>query len=142
MKFNAHKNLGEVLERINMFMDAKSHYTRALKISDKDSFIWSRLGFLEYEKLHNLDLARQCFEAATQTISIIEKRGTRICPILVKLAEINILTFNFKKSEEIIDIILSRIGQTVGLNDKSWAVFAYLMKGYFLSLRGEEREST
>jgi tetratricopeptide (TPR) repeat protein len=51
MKFNAHKNLGEVLERINMFMDAKSHYTKALRISEKDSFIWTRLGFLEYDKL-------------------------------------------------------------------------------------------
>jgi hypothetical protein len=38
-------------------------------------------------------------------------------------------------------MILSRIGQIVGLNDRPWAVFAYLIKSYFLSLRGEDRES-
>jgi hypothetical protein len=88
-----------------------------------------------------LDLARQCFEAATQTLSIIEKRGTKICPILVKLAEINILRFEFKKSEEIVDMILGRIGQRVDYHDRPWALFAYLIKSYFLSLRGEDRDS-
>ena len=44
MRYNAHKNSGEVYEQIENYPLAKYHYTQALKIQQKDSFIWTRLG--------------------------------------------------------------------------------------------------
>ena len=99
MRFNAHKNAGEVLERLCRYSDAKEQYTKALKIQQKDSFIWTRLGFLEYEQFLDLKLAKQCFDAAAQTLSTLERRGTKICPILIKLSEISLREFDYLKSE-------------------------------------------
>ena len=64
MRFNAHKNCGETLEALGRHTEAKEQYTKALKIQEKDSFVWTRLGFLEYEYLNDLNLAKSCFEAA------------------------------------------------------------------------------
>ena len=45
---------------------------------------------------------------AASTMTTLEKRSTKICPVLVKLAEISYRLFDFKKSESIVDIILPR----------------------------------
>ena len=64
IRFNAYKSLGELYERVGEFKAAKLNYTQALKIKEKDPFIWTRLGFLEYEVFSDLSLAKQCLEAA------------------------------------------------------------------------------
>ena len=92
-------------------------------------FIWTRLGYLQFEHFKDLVLSQQCFEAATRTLSTLEKRGNKICPILVKLAEISFLDFNYKKSEQIVDTILGR-----PQSDQKSLLFALLMKSYFARL--------
>lgn len=108
MRFNAHKNCGEVYEKIEKFPLAKYHYTQALKIQQRDSFIWTRLGYIEFERFKDLKMAQACFDAAAKTLSTLEKRSAKICPILVKLAEINFLLYDFKTSEVMVDTLIQR----------------------------------
>jgi tetratricopeptide (TPR) repeat protein len=94
MLYNALKNSAEIYERKGDFKMAKKHYTQALKQSlkinekGKEQFIWTRLGFIEYDIFKDLHLARQCFEAAIQNSTAFEKRSAKITPMLVKLSEI------------------------------------------------------
>jgi hypothetical protein len=81
-------------------------------------------------------LARECFEAAAATMTTLEKRSAKICPVLIKLAEISFREFNYKKSESIVDTILSR-----SAGDKQARHFALLMKSHFLALKNEETKS-
>ena len=71
MRLNAHKNVGEIYECLDNFKLAKSHYTQALKIKENDSWVWSKIGSIEYERYANLDIAKQCFEAAIRTRPIL-----------------------------------------------------------------------
>ena len=148
MRFNAHKNCGEVYEKTENYPLAKYHYTQvslnllnssifftafqALKIQQKDSFIWKRLGYIEYERFNDLKLAQACFDAAAKTMSTLEKRGVKMCEILVKLAEINFLLYDFKASETMVDALIRR-----QLPDQSSLIFGYLMKSYFCKLKNE-----
>lgn len=83
-----------------------------------------------------MELAKECLEAAAAMMTTLEKRSNKICPILVKLAEISYRQFEFKKSELIVDIILSRSQQ-----DKPARVFALLMKSHFVQLKGDDAQS-
>lgn len=74
-------HLGKLPQKFNLFIH------QALKIKDKDPFIWTRLGFVEYEVFKDLNMAKQCFEAAVSTCSTFERRSSKINVILVKLAE-------------------------------------------------------
>ena len=51
-------------------------------------------------------MAQACFDAAAQTMSTLEKRGMKMCEILVKLAEINFLLYDFKASEVMVDALI------------------------------------
>ena len=46
---------------------SKNHYTWALKIKENDSWVWNKIGMIEYERYGNLDIAKKCFEAAINT---------------------------------------------------------------------------
>jgi hypothetical protein len=59
-----------------------------LKIKEKEPYIWTRLGFIEYEVFKDNQIAKKCFEAAAQTCTTLERRSAKINVILVKLAEI------------------------------------------------------
>ncbi len=59
-----------------------------MKIKERDPFIWTRLGFIEYEVFNHLPLAKKCFEAGISTCTAIERRSAKINGIMVKLAEI------------------------------------------------------
>ncbi|CDW73908.1 UNKNOWN [Stylonychia lemnae] len=123
MRFNAFKNIGEI-------------YERAIKIKEKDPFIWTRLGFLEYETFKNFNLAKSCFEIAIQSYTTIQRRSSHINPILVKLAEIAFQEFDYKTSEQMIDSILVRQNER---GDQKSEFFAFLMKSYFCSWKGDDR---
>ena len=77
-------------------------------------------------------MAQACFDAAAKTLSTLEKRGMKMCPILVKLAEINFLLYDFKASEVMVDAIIQR-----SLPDQNSLLFGYLMKSYFSTLKNE-----
>jgi tetratricopeptide (TPR) repeat protein len=64
MRFNALKNSAEIYEKLGDYERAKSNYTQALKIREKDAFIWTRLGFMHYEVFRDLEMAKKCFESA------------------------------------------------------------------------------
>ena len=87
-----------------------------------------RLGFINYENLNDLPLAKKCFIAATKTMPTLDRIGNKICVVLVKLVEISFLETNYKESERTVDAILNR--QSL---DKKTLLFANLMKYYFLS---------
>ena len=111
MRFNAHKNCGEVYEKTQNFPLAKYHYTQALKIQQKDSFVWTRLGYIEFEQFEDLKMAQACFNAASQTLTTLEKRGHKMCQILLKLAEVTFLLYDFRASELIVDALIQRAVQ-------------------------------
>ena len=77
-----------------------------MKIRQEDSFIWTRLGYIEFERFNDLKMAQSCFDAAAKTLTTLEKRGMKMCPILVKLAEINFLLYDFKASEVMVDALI------------------------------------
>ena len=135
MRLNAHKNVGEIYECLDNFKLAKSHYTQALKIKENDSWVWSKIGTIEYEKYANLDIAKQCFEAAIRTRPILQKRSAAVCPVLVKLAEINFKQQDFTKCEELVDSILIRANAPN--IDAFSKLFAMKMKVFFHSIKGE-----
>eukprot|EP00347_Sterkiella_histriomuscorum_P021367 403334229 len=152
MKFNAFKNIGEIQERIGQYFQAKNYYTQAIKIKEKDSFIWTRLGFMEYEHFKNFTLAKECFEVAAQCYSTIQRRSGQINPILMKLAELAFQDYDFKTSEKMVDSILHRVttsntqggqmGQKIPETQNQAQnpdLFACLLKSYFLSLRGDDQ---
>lgn len=56
----------------------------------------------------------------------------KMCPILVKLAEINFLLYDFKASEVMVDALIQR-----SMPEQTSLVFAYLMKAYFFQLKNE-----
>jgi hypothetical protein len=58
MKQNAHKNSGEIYELIANYKLAKDHYTQALKINQTDSWVWNKIGLIEYQVYGNLDIAK------------------------------------------------------------------------------------
>lgn len=58
MRLNAHKNVGEIYEVLENFKLAKNHYTSALKIKESDSWVWNKIGMIEYEKYGNLETAK------------------------------------------------------------------------------------
>jgi hypothetical protein len=63
---------------------------------------------LNYEHFKDLKVAKGCFQAATHTLPTLERAGAKICPILVKLAEISFLDVEFEECEKIVDAILYR----------------------------------
>ena len=66
----------------------------------------------------------------------MQKRSAIICPMLVKLSEINFKLSNFEKCEEIIDsIILRSKAPNIDINSK---IFALKLKAFFHAIRGEE----
>jgi tetratricopeptide (TPR) repeat protein len=67
MRQNAHKNVGEIYEAMENYKLSKQHYTSALKIKENDSWVWNKIGMIEYERYGNLDIAKKCFEAAIDT---------------------------------------------------------------------------
>lgn len=77
-------------------------------------------------------MAQACFDAAAQTLTTLEKRGMKMCSILVKLAEINFLLYDFKASEVMVDALIKR-----QLPEQSSLIFGYLMKSYFSTLKNE-----
>ena len=78
-------------------------------------------------------MAQSCFDAAAKTLSTLEKRGMKMCPILVKLAEINFLLYDFKASEVMVDALIQR-----SMPEPSSLLFGYLLKSYFCTLKSEE----
>lgn len=60
----------------------------------------------------------------------LERIGSKICPILVKLAEIQCLQAEFEASEKTVDAILTRASA-----DQATLVFANLLKFYFCTLK-------
>jgi Tfp pilus assembly protein PilF len=54
MRLNSHKNVGEIYEVLENFKLSKTHYTQALKIKKDDSWVWNKIGGIEYEKFGNL----------------------------------------------------------------------------------------
>ena len=77
-------------------------------------------------------MSKACFDAAAKTLTTLEKRGLKMCQILVKLAEVNFLLFDFKASETMVDTLIKR-----GLHDQNSLLFAFLMKTYFSRLKNE-----
>ena len=55
-----------------------------------------------------------------------------MCPILVKLAEINFLLYDFKASEAMVDALIQR-----SLPEPNSLLFGYLLKSYFCTLKNE-----
>jgi len=108
MRYNAHKNCGEVYEKIENLHLAKYHYTQALKIKQQDSFVWTRLGHIEFDHFGDLKLAQACFDAAAKTLSTLEKRGMKMNAILKKLAEVSFLLYDFRTSESLVDTLIRR----------------------------------
>lgn len=66
----------------------------------------------------------------------LEKIGTKICPVLVKLAEISFLEADYHESEKTVDAILVRQSA-----DRKTLLFAYLMKYYFLMLSSQKDQA-
>jgi hypothetical protein len=77
-------------------------------------------------------MAQACFDAAAKTLNTLEKRGLKMCPILVKLAEINFLLYDFKASEVMVDTLIQR-----AMPEHTSLLFAYLLKSYFLRLKND-----
>ena len=67
IKLKARKNVGEIYECIGNYSLSKNHYTEALKIKETDSWVWNKVGNIEYEHFGNLEVARKCFEASINT---------------------------------------------------------------------------
>lgn len=61
----------------------------------------------------------------------LDKIGSKICVVLVKLAEIAFLEGDYMESEKTVDAIMTRFVSA----DKKTQIFALLMKYYFLSLK-------
>jgi hypothetical protein len=80
-----------------------------LKIKEKEPFIWTRLGFIEYDHFKDMKLAKACFQAAAQTCTALERRSSMINILLFKLAEIHFQEFDFKASEQMTDALLARL---------------------------------
>ena len=135
MRLNAHKHVGEIYESLSNFKLAKNHFTNAVMIKENDSWVWNKIGQIEYERYGNLDIAKQCFEAAIRTRPVLQKRSAAICPILVKLAEINFKQQDFTKCEELVDLIMARA--TAPNIDVFSKLFAMKMKVFFHSIKGE-----
>lgn len=138
MRQNAHKNAGEIYENTGEFKLAKDHYTHALKIRETDSWVWTKIGNIEYQQYGHLQVAKECFEAAINTRPTLQKRSAAICPILVKLAEINFKLSSFEKCEELVDSILLRANAPN--MDKASKVFALKLKAFFHALKGDEEK--
>lgn len=136
MRQNAHKNAGEIYEDLGRFQLAKDHYTQALKIRENDSWVWTKIGMIEYLKYGHLQVAMECFEAAISTRPTLQRRSAAISPILVKLAEINFKLSNFEKCESLVDSILLRANAPN--MDSASRVFALKLKAFFHALKGEE----
>jgi len=79
-----------------------------LKIEHNDPISWTRLGFLNYEFFKDLTVSKGCFKAAANTMPTLERTSAKICPILVKLAEINFLSAEFEECEKTVDAIMIR----------------------------------
>ena len=67
----------------------------------------------------------------------LDKIGQKICPVLVKLAEIAFLEADYCESERTLDAILTR-----QVSDKQTQLFVYLMKHYFWCLGGGKAEQS
>ena len=66
----------------------------------------------------------------------LERIGSKICPILVKLAEIHFQQADFQASEKTVDAILTRQS-----TDQTTLVFAYLLKFYFCTLQSNAEQA-
>lgn len=108
MRKNAHTHAGEIYEALAEPKLARDHYTQALKINERDSYVWTKVAVIELDCFRNLKVAKQCFEAAIQTRPALTKRTASICPALVKLAEINFQLHDLEASERLVDSILLR----------------------------------
>ena len=104
------------------------------------------MGYLQYEHFKNFKLAKMCFEMACQKYKALERRTSSINPILMKLAEIAFQEFDYRRSEELVDSIIHRatgpsyVGNLIE-ELKNAEIFAYIMKSFFLSMRGEYEAS-
>ena len=114
---NAHKHVLEINELAN------NHYTNALKIKQTDSWVWNKIGMIEYQQFANLDMARQCFEAAINTRATLQKRSAILCTTLVKFAEIYFKLSDFQKSEELVVSILTRESHPTSTRTLSFSPF-------------------
>jgi len=108
-----------------------------LKYNPENSVAWTRLGFINYERMGDFNLAKKCFQAAARTMPTLDKIGTKVCSVLVKLAEISFLEADFPESEKIVDAIVVRQSA-----DKKTLLFAYLMKYYFLMLKSQNDQAS
>ena len=81
-------------------------------------------------------MAQDCFNAAANTLSTLEKRGLKMNMILVKLAEVSFLLYNFKESEIVADTLIKR-----GYPDQGSIIFAFLLKSFFLTLKNEQSQA-
>lgn len=77
-------------------------------------------------------MAHACFNAAAQTLTTLEKRGQKMSSILIKLAEVTFLLYDFKASELMADTLIAR-----ALPDQGSMLFALLLKAYFCRLKNE-----
>jgi len=140
MKQIARTNVGEIYECIGNYKLSKHHYTEALKIKETDSWVWNKVGTIEYEHYGNLEVAQKCFEAAINTRPTLQKRSAAICPILVKLAEISFKLCDYTKSEELVDSIITRSNSPN--IDAFSKLFALKMKAFFHSMKGEDERKS
>ena len=69
-------------------------------------------------------------------MTTLEKRGQKMSSILIKLAEVTFLLYDFKASELMADTLISR-----ALPDQSSMMFALLLKAYFCRLKNELAQS-
>ena len=87
---------------------------------------------IEFERFNDLQMAHACFDAASKSLTSLEKRGLKMCHLLMKLAEVNFLLYNFQESEKMVDTLITR-----GMPEQTSLLFAYLMKSYFSRLKDE-----
>lgn len=108
MRGNAHTYAGEIYEQLRNFKLAKNHYVQALKINERDSWVWTKVAMIEYYHFRNLKSAKKCFEQAIETRPALTKRTASVAPALAKLAEINFLLHDLQESESLVNAILAR----------------------------------
>ena len=51
-------------------------------------------------------MAQACYNAAAQTLTTLEKRGLKMSKLLVKLAEVSFLLYDFHKSELMVNTLI------------------------------------
>ena len=62
MRGNAHTHAGEIYEQMRNAKLAKNHYVQALKINERDSWVWTKVAMIEFYHFRNYRSAKKCFE--------------------------------------------------------------------------------